>query len=122
VGWGSDQCAAKWRRRGAWPRCARAGGPGHERRVVRQRQLGDNGARSRTGEAGEEREEREQMGWPVGRPAEWGPAIRGMVREWQVGPAAIQIKFKIIQICSNLVRINTSLLKLQNFKIKYGVG
>jgi molecular chaperone GrpE len=33
-----------------------------------------------------------------------------------VGPAAIQVKFEIIQILSNLVRIKTSLPELENFK------
>jgi hypothetical protein len=62
-------------------------------------------------------------GWPVGRPAEWVPPVsegRREGREWQVGPVAIQIKFKIIQIRSNLVRIKTSLTELKNFEIKYG--
>jgi hypothetical protein len=52
----------------------------------------------------------------------WGPAVRGRGREWQVGPAAIQIKFEIIQIRFNLVCINTSLPELKNFEIKYGFG
>jgi hypothetical protein len=43
----------------------------------------------------------------------------GRGREWQVGPTAIQIKFKIIQIRSKLVRIKTRLPELENFKIKY---
>jgi hypothetical protein len=42
----------------------------------------------------------------------------GRGREWQVGPAAIQIKFEIIQIHSNLVRIKTSIPKVENFEIK----
>jgi hypothetical protein len=41
-------------------------------------------------------------------------------REWQVGPAAIEIKFEIIQICSKLVSINTSLPELKFFETKYG--
>jgi hypothetical protein len=60
------------------------------------------------------------VGWPVGQPTEWGLAVRGRGREWQVGPAVIQIKFEIIQIRSNLVRIRINLPKLENFEIKYG--
>jgi uncharacterized protein YdhG (YjbR/CyaY superfamily) len=47
------------------------------------------------------------VGWLVGWSAAWGPA-------------AIQIKFEIIQIHSNLAQIKTSLPELENFKIKYG--
>jgi hypothetical protein len=46
---------------------------------------------------------------------EWVPPVsegRREGREWQVCPAAIQIKFEIIQIYSNLVRIKTSLPEL----------
>jgi hypothetical protein len=100
---------------------ARAGVPRHERRAVRRRQPGDGGAGSRMGEAGEEREGRER-GRLATRPARGvGPTCqrRKEGREWQVGLAAIQIKFEIIQIRSNLVQIKTSLPELENFKIKY---
>jgi hypothetical protein len=44
---------------------------------------------------------RKRRGVPLGEltggPAQvWGPVVRGRGREWQVGPAAIQIKFEII--------------------------
>jgi hypothetical protein len=60
------------------------------------------------------------LGWPVGRPVECGPAVRGRGREWQVGLTAIQINFDIIQIRSNLVRIKTSLPEPENLELKYG--
>jgi hypothetical protein len=68
------------------------------------------------------REEKKKKGGPVGGADMWGPAVRGRGREWQVGPAAIQVKFEIIQILSNLVRIKTSLPELENFEIKYAFG
>jgi hypothetical protein len=57
--------------------CARAGGPGHERRAVGWRQPGDDGAVSRTGEAGEEREGRERGRLVSGANSVWGLANRG---------------------------------------------
>jgi hypothetical protein len=74
---------------------------------------------------GRERERRER----AGEASQWASPLSGSRlsakeggrgREWQVGPVAIQIKFKIIQIRSNLVRIKTSLTELKNFEIKYG--
>jgi hypothetical protein len=71
--------------------CAQPRGPGHERHAVGQRQPGDGGAGSCTGEAGEERDGRDRVGWPVGRPTEWGPtterkvgvvAVGGPTRRW----------------------------------------
>jgi hypothetical protein len=51
---------------------ARAGGPGHERHGVGQRQPGDDSAVSCTGEVGEEREGRErgEAGWWAGSRSE----------------------------------------------------
>jgi hypothetical protein len=74
---------------------ARAGGPEHERRMVGRRQPGNGGAGSHTREAGEEREGRERVGWPVGRSADWGPvaerkaggvSMGGPARRW--GPTS----------------------------------
>jgi hypothetical protein len=83
--------------RGAWrpTQCGRAAAT-----RKRRRQVAHGGGR--------ERERRERAG-EVGQWA--GPQNGshlsakegGREREWQVGPAAIQIKFEIIQICYNLV-------------------
>jgi hypothetical protein len=56
---------------------ARARVPGHERRVVGQRQPRDSGAVSRTGEAGEEREGRERGRLASRADSGWGPANKG---------------------------------------------
>jgi hypothetical protein len=76
---------------------------------VQTRAAAARGRRRRVAHGGgRERERRERAG-EVGQWA--GPQNGshlsakegGREREWQVGPAAIQIKFEIIQICYNLV-------------------
>jgi hypothetical protein len=92
-----------WRREGAWrgtnPGAAEAGGA-----------LCRNGGGRRGG-------------WPVDRPTGWGPSISETRREGErmaSGPGCDSIKFKIIQICPNLIQTKTGALLLQIFLIKYG--
>jgi hypothetical protein len=78
------------------------GGPGQQHRP------GNGGAKvaaaaARTSRGREEKKEGGGGELTGGSARVWGPAVRGRGREWQVGPAAIQIKFEIIQIRSNMV-------------------
>jgi hypothetical protein len=74
VRWGSSRRVAKWRRGAGHGARLSWGDPGHERRAVGRRQPGDGGVGSRTGEAGEEREGREQGRLASGTAHGVGPA------------------------------------------------
>jgi hypothetical protein len=76
---------------------------------------------------GREKKGRGGGGGSVGGADRWagpgvGPSCKREGERMACGPGCNSKKFKIIQICSNLVRIKTSLSELKNFKIKYGFG
>jgi hypothetical protein len=100
---------------GAWPR--EGGGPGHGSRsswgartracAVGRQQPEDDGVGSHTGEAGEEREGRENReGWPVGRPMEWVPPVNEGNREGERMAGGHRVADQCFQIGSKVFKLD----------------
>jgi hypothetical protein len=99
--------------------CEGGGGPGHgvrsswgprtRARAVGWRQPGDGDARSRAGEAEEEREGREsEGGWPVGRPVEWVPPVSEGKREGERMAGGPRVAVKCFQIGSKVFKLDST--------------